>query len=1649
MKGTTPYSSIIQKYIDDDNDNKHKQNSNISSPWRNNNGGRRIVTGDQPPIFGTSSLINNSTNDGHTNKTGGHQRQLESTTDRASSDVTQQRLPHGIVARLLLISCIAFLSKYLVKVTVIPRVRSLREWSASSSSSFSSFSSSTKSSGNRPEFTNAHPYITSSYYSATRKISTLQQMYTQQVVPNNERLSDTERGITSRLAILRPFCEFDAEALPTTFACWNSLVPCRAAEMDLGDTDDDDDDDDTDDVNKEDEGDWGEWVIFNETMTDGNGRQLFDEDTWECDTDTPLTDIRDGSDDGTKRCRRRRQRRRLTSRENFDDVPADGLRTTSADLFLFYSQAYSDNKDAINAVDMIMEEFFSPGGWSRCFDNIYAVEANIPKELDLYIPAAQQELYNWVNGPNRQYEAGFRIIQSGEWGKYDAFYLMEGDSVPVKNYWLDVILGEVNAHRPFAVLGAQYDGDKWDAFYESIPISLLHHTNGNGIYNVSHPLLERLTGQLEVEAPCPYNSIPYDYRMSQMWTEGMLGIVPKLAPKIMLNEEGVNITLSDNLAMFSKWANRWKDEEPYKYTSAIHNYAATNLIPRHLGPEYVIHGAKLYSPWDPSRTEITLVVSDWFFDRSLSLVKNLDSKDHPFSKVVVMIPPSVSNSHDYTRYTSVPVTRQFRDMPDFMDLCAADITTEWFMITNSYHQVSRHVDLMFTPGKFVPVIPFTPATYPFCLKYPYCKEIILLSQRWNKKNKQVVLDMDMLYNTKERNAFCSEWMERNGVNGEDLYAKHEPLRWKLRNEKIIGPKGPTGTDYIAWLTREKKDGMYKMTDRSLYGARSPFIKVFRKEEKLDGMSEDEKERRLGMTLLSNTTECSCDRHQTEDECLGSGLGCQWRPLFESCHPPEMIDDGVPICSTSEAPTMSPTISIDGELQATEEPTIIESTVLNDTEANSTWNVLNYLFKSREHEAGGSGSEYIDVPPARRHLLVSSDVESATVLNGYDPTSVSDNMNSAASFLESLSRGEVVSPTQSTFQGAIKLSCPTYGPSIVPRRIEEIDVSVGDSRKLLNATTNIPKGIPHNTHLTAGRARHAQHQLVQFDPTKSLDAGSVKVPSPDEAKKRRTLVEYGDNRIPLHIMFDTSSLSTLLRNLGQDFSAIDQYYPSESRITAYTESILPSITRTWGSLLNVNMPLQNLHPQSSSCGTTTVPQQHINEGVVDANVIIYVETRNPSSCSLDTRPEISICSFDQHMRPLVGSLTICLEELDVQNNKVHEKEVLYHTARLSQLLGRFLGLTPALFQYFRDETGLLWGERRVEISCGEEKVAHEIMMSNLIQQRKIPDEEPFYEITSPIVKQVVRNHFDCQTLTGARLVGPSPNPNNDDECNFFNLDLRYHFDEDMTSISTNADGAFIVSPLSLALLEDSSWYKANFTMATTPSFGRGAGCGFVESACIVGGNVPDYSKGFFCNSVDLPGTRSGCDYSHHHKAGCDLDVDASPPESNRYFLPSNPEFGSVFADTLNCPMRSRHLAPCASNGKAVTSLFGESFGENSRCFETDVSVPVCLETVCNPVDKTLGIFVNGRHFYCSYDGQVINVDAGYSVVCPRIAVVCPDLVCPSNCSGKGVCDYCLEIPQCICDDPFDLSPGCFGEMQYLVSGFKDEGSVQEQASVEMN
>jgi hypothetical protein len=240
----------------------------------------------------------------------------------------------------------------------------------------------------RPDFVNHHPYVSSSYYASTQSLKTLLDTERLQVKRLGAKAPLNDHKFKARVAVVRPFCEFDAEALPSTFAVWNQLPPCRASATDL---------------------DLSNVVERNTTR---------DEDRY------------------------------------FDSVGTEIMQDMVADVFLFYSQTFSENEVAIKAVDTIIDQFNEPGGWSQCFANIYAIEANIPQELDLYIPSAQEELYNWVNGPNRQFEAAFRIIQSGEWGDYDGFYLMEGDSIPIKNNWLDVVLSEIESNRPFAILGA-------------------------------------------------------------------------------------------------------------------------------------------------------------------------------------------------------------------------------------------------------------------------------------------------------------------------------------------------------------------------------------------------------------------------------------------------------------------------------------------------------------------------------------------------------------------------------------------------------------------------------------------------------------------------------------------------------------------------------------------------------------------------------------------------------------------------------------------------------------------------------------------------------------------------------------------------------------------------------------------------------------------------------------------------------------------------------------------------------------------------------------------------------------------------------------------------------------------------------------------
>eukprot|EP00591_Stephanopyxis_turris_P007579 CAMPEP_0195515324 /NCGR_PEP_ID=MMETSP0794_2-20130614/6429_1 /TAXON_ID=515487 /ORGANISM="Stephanopyxis turris, Strain CCMP 815" /LENGTH=918 /DNA_ID=CAMNT_0040643727 /DNA_START=275 /DNA_END=3031 /DNA_ORIENTATION=- len=499
------------------------------------------------------------------------------------------------------------------------------------------------------------------------------------------------------------------------------------------------------------------------------------------------------------------------------------------DLFLSYSQLLSSNAEAQSAVDEVIKKFTTTEGWGKCLNEVHVIEANIEPEFDLYEPASVQKNPLWVNGPNRQFIHSYRSIQQRN-PKYEAMIALEPDSHPRIEDWLEGLLEEVEANAPLAILGSKYDGHSWDSFLDAVPLALLHHINGNAVYNISHPYLNLIVNELEEEQNTIFNSIPYDYRISQMVVEGSLGILPEFPHKYIRDDNGDPIILEQKLK-FRQWWEAFKADNPMKESSIITNFAATNFLPSHINGAAIVHGEGLYEPHDPNM-KITLVVSDWNKDYANHLVSLIDQTNHPFSEVIIMRLPH-SGVFGFSSFTKlwdniqlkakIPVNVQYRVSPDYMDICDVEVNTEWFMITNAYHQVNYDVDLMFTAVSNKPVIPYTPARADFCTDFTACRETVDVAKDFFPNADKVVLDFDMVFKTDLLKDFCSLWKEKFGEVGQTLSYEH-----------AISPetsKGPTATSFVAYLYQKNiADQTYLFSDRTLRGAKDRFIKVFHEEE---------------------------------------------------------------------------------------------------------------------------------------------------------------------------------------------------------------------------------------------------------------------------------------------------------------------------------------------------------------------------------------------------------------------------------------------------------------------------------------------------------------------------------------------------------------------------------------------------------------------------------------------------------------------------------------------------------------------------------------------------------------------------------------------------------------------------------------------------
>ena len=244
---------------------------------------------------------------------------------------------------------------------------------------------------------------------------------------------------------------------------------------------------------------------------------------------------------------------------------------------------------------------------------------------------------------------------------------------------------------------------------------------------------------------------------------------------------------------------------------------------------------------------------------------------------------------------------------------------------------------------------------------------------------------------------------------------------------------------------------------------------------------------------------------------------------------------------------------------------------------------------------------------------------------------------------------------------------------------------------------------------------------------------------------------------------------------------------------------------------------------------------------------------------------------------------------------------------------------------------------------------------------------------------------------------------------------------------------VISEFTLALLEDSGYYKANYYTGGLMQFGKNKGCDFLNSECVNKGKInKQFSNEFFEKIYNNNGVDSSCSTGRQSRAYHGMINYENIPEQSRYFNSKN-KGGLYFADycpvsvTLTDEIQNIYFVGHCSEiggdnyGSAIpyknennkvsfyksgelATKTGEFHSSNSFCvlsslFSKKISDynkysktlrAVCYQMHCS--DRSLTIQINNNYFVCPRAGGKIDAlnYEGY-LLCPDYNLICSGTV----------------------------------------------------------
>jgi leishmanolysin-like peptidase len=449
------------------------------------------------------------------------------------------------------------------------------------------------------------------------------------------------------------------------------------------------------------------------------------------------------------------------------------------------------------------------------------------------------------------------------------------------------------------------------------------------------------------------------------------------------------------------------------------------------------------------------------------------------------------------------------------------------------------------------------------------------------------------------------------------------------------------------------------------------------------------------------------------------------------------------------------------------------------------------------------------------------------------------------------------------------------------------------------------------------------------------------------------------------------------------------------------------------------------------GLTPVTQP-AGAGLPDADYGLFVTAKQTPRCGSGGTGVLAYaltCQRDQYDRPTWGRVNFCPRNLDVTADRwAAQLGVAVHE------LAHALGFSSQSWYLFRDTDAARTprtardsrfpdtpaAAHKITYSCNTFSYTAYMPNANTVDyfaergmSCSLPNNMPPYKATSDCVHRITtpaavaaaRDFFDCPTLPGPELENQLTT-----QC-----DLQgSHWEQRVLStelMSSYTQHVMRVSPITLAVFEDSGWYVANYSGAdawrTGADWGYRQGCAFArDSKCLDGaGNGLGTPPHFYSvnHAAGSTGGNSLCTTDREAVAYTSVATYSNALPAQFQYFSGQPTVGGADPNTFDyCPAvqaYSNRICRLVNDTFTGADIFGEVYGTGSMCFastlrkqgyQTTGNGAGCYQQRCDTssTPAVVVVRVDGSDYTCGAAGSTVTVP-GFNgqLTCPDAAIVC--------------------------------------------------------------